>query len=142
MIEISHITIETQLESVLELCYKILGQHLREVDGYKYDDWKERLEKHSHLLLHAFDDDNIVAAVLGRPESADSLVMGFTACDEKYRKRGITKKLVQKFELNAKSENFKYITLGADKDAEAFYEKCGYIAINELHGQKIYQKIL
>lgn len=142
MIQISTIENETQLKLVLEICYNILGQHLRKIDGYKYEDWLEKIDKYSKLLLYAHDENKIIAAVLGRHESADSLVMGFTACEENYRMRGITRKLVQEFEMNAKKLNYKYITLGADKDAEVFYEKCGYIAINEVHGQCIYQKIL
>jgi len=140
--DITAIHNETQLAAVLELCYGILGQHLRDIDGYRYEEWLARLEKHSFLLLYAHENGKPIAAVLGRPENADSLVMGFAACDEAYRKRGITRMLTQLFEANAKEAGFKYITLGADKAAESFYEKCGYVCINELHGQKIYQKVL
>lgn len=38
--------------------------------------------------------------------------------------------------------SFRYITLGADKSAEGFYEKCGFHEIFEIHGQKIYQRML
>lgn len=151
---------DEQLKAVLEFCYGILGQYLREVENYRYEDWQKRIEKYSPLLLYAVDADDeksgaasksavaaaseaaVIAAVLGRPENSDSLVMGFAACDEKYRRQGITSELIRKFELNAAEMKFKYITLGADKDAEGFYEKCGYNNIFEVHGQKIYQKIL
>ena len=88
------------------------------------------------------DGERPIAAVLGRPESADSLVMGLVACDEAYRRQGITRKLVRRFDENAKLLGFKYITLGAADDAWGFYEKCGYSAIAEVHGQKIFQKVL
>lgn len=44
--------------------------------------------------------------------------------------------------IKEKQSGFKYITLGADKNAEGFYEKLGYSIINEMRGQKIYQKVL
>ena len=140
--DISAIQNESQLDAVLEFCYGILGQHLRDIDGYRHEEWLARVEKHSSLLLYAHEDGEPIAAVLGRPENADSLVMGFVACDEKHRLRGITRASTQAFEANAKREGYKYITLCADQNAEGFYEKCGYTRINEMHGQKIYQKLL
>ena len=133
---------EEQLKAVLELCYSILGNHLKDVDNYRYEDWKKRLEKDNELLIFACESEKVVAAVLGRRESDESLVLGFVACDEKYRGRGITKELMARFEDNAEKMGFKYITLGADDKATGFYEKCGYKIINEVHGQKIYQKLL
>ena len=94
---------------------------------YAYAAWRERMEKYSRLLVYAKKDGEIVSAVLGRPESEESLVCGMVACDEKFRLRGM---------------GFRYITLGADGDAEGFYEKCGFHVIFEVHGQKIYQRML
>lgn len=140
--EIAYIENESQLKPVLALCYDILGHHLKEIDYYSYEAWKERIESYSRLLVYARVNGEIVAAVLGRPENNDSLVMGFTACVLGSRMKGITKALVERFENNAKEMNFKRITLGADKDAEGFYEKCGYTVCDEMHGQKIYRKEL
>jgi|BioPla2DNA2_1021312.scaffolds.fasta_scaffold127789_1 predicted N-acetyltransferase YhbS len=131
-----------KLSLVLEFCYNILGQHLREIENYSYKEWEERIYYYPNLMLYAELNDQIISAVLGRAESKDSLIMGFTACDERFRKQGITKNLVSLLENNAKLSGFKYITLGADPHAHGFYEKCGYQVINELHGQKIFQKIL
>jgi len=142
IMETCYIKEDEQLDAVLALCYSILGEHLREVDNYKYADWKDRVSKYSRLLIYAKEDNVVIAAVLGRPENADSLVLGFAACHEGFRLRGITSKLIQRIEINAKEMGFKYITLGANSKAEAFYEKCGYRIINEIHGQKIFQKIL
>jgi predicted GNAT family N-acyltransferase len=142
LFQISYIEDESQLKEVLELCYDILGQHLRDSEYYRYDDWKERIGTYSKVLVYAHENGKIIAAVLGRPENDKSLVMGFTACNNAFRMKGITKELVKQFEHNAKELAFKYITLGADSKAEEFYEKCGYKAITEMHGQKIYQKLL
>lgn len=109
---------------------------------YAYAAWKERMEKFSRLLLYAQEEGAIAAVVLGRPESAESLVCGMVACDEKFRRRGITKMLMECFAENARSMGFHYITLGADKEAEGFYEKCGFHPIFEIHGQKVYQRML
>ena len=44
------------------------------------------------------------------------------------------------FETEAVQAGFRYITLGSEEDV--FYEKCGFHVIDEMHGQKIYQKLL
>lgn len=78
--------------------------------------------------------------MLGRAENQDSLVIGFVACEEAYRRQGITKKLMDYFEESAKAMGFKYITLGSH--ADAFYEKCGYNLIFQIDNRNIYQKII
>ncbi|MDR1703776.1 MAG: GNAT family N-acetyltransferase, partial [Clostridiales bacterium] len=138
----AYIENEVQLHDVLEFCYAILGQNSREIEYYTYEAWKERLGKYSPVLVYAHENGEIIAAVLGRPESEENLVMGFVACGERYRMRGITKSLVQVFEKNARDLGFKHITLGAHKDAEGFYTKCGYSIIDEVHGQNVFRKIL
>lgn len=140
MIEYAQIDTEEQLEPVLEMCYRILGDRLREAPQYSREAWRERLGRYSRLLTYAHDNGRVVAAVLGRPENADSLVMGFVACEEGYRMKGITRELAARFEAGADAMGFKYITLGAAPEAEGFYEKLGYSCIVVMDGQKIYQK--
>jgi len=142
MFQISVIENEIQLKSALELCYDILGQHYREDEIYGYESWQKRLEKYNSVLLYAHIDGNAVAAVLGRPENDDSIIIGFTACGMEYRKQGITGALLKQFEENAKTLGFKYVTLGSDPDAEEFYKKNGYKVIGEANGRKILQKFL
>lgn len=171
-ISVGYVETEEELKAVLRLCYRLLTPKLMvtlpgekndsesvyvaaeemknqgAVDSeifeniYAYAAWKERMEKYSRLLVYAKQDGEIVSAVLGRPESEESLVCGMVACDEKFRRRGITKMLMEKFVKNAHEMGFRYITLGADGDAEGFYEKCGFHVIFEIHGQKIYQRML
>ncbi|MDE6763616.1 MAG: GNAT family N-acetyltransferase [Oscillospiraceae bacterium] len=129
---------EQELKQVLDLCYSILGENNSELYGYSA--WKERLQNGLQPLVYAVEDGKIVSAVLGRAENSDSLVIGFVACDENCRRRGITKKLMFYFEDLARKLNFKYITLGSEEDA--FYEQCGYNIIFQTHGQNIYQKQL
>lgn len=140
MYDISFVETENQLKQVLDFCYDILGQHLREVEHYRYEDWKKRLKNDSKLLVYAHEDGDVISAVLGRRESGESLVCGFVACEAGHRRQGITKRLMNIFEAEAVRAGFRYITLGSD--ADGFYEKCGYHVINEMHGQKIYRKIL
>lgn len=132
--------IETELElrEVLELCYRILGTDNDEL--YGYDAWHRRLSDSLQPLVYALKDGKIVSAVLGRAENKDSLVIGFVACHENYRKQGITKDLLSYFEDLARKQGFKYITLGSKEDV--FYQKCGYKVIFQVHGQNIFQKIL
>lgn len=131
---------EPQLRQVLDFCYGILGENLRDVAPYRYEDWIERMERDNKLLVYAHEDGKVISAVLGRRESEESLVCGFVACEAGHRRQGITKRLMDIFETEAVRAGFRYITLGSN--ADAFYEKCGYQVINEIHGQKIYQKLL
>lgn len=132
--------IETELElrEVLELCYRILGTGNAEL--YGYNAWHKRLTDGLQPLVYALKDGKIVSAVLGRAENKDSLVIGFVACHENYRQQGITKDLLSYFEDLARKKGFKYITLGSKEDA--FYLKCGYKVISQVHDQNIFQKIL
>ncbi len=138
MIKFKEIETEQELKSVLELCYYILGNDDTEL--YCYDAWYKRFKDGLQPLVYAYDGDKIVSAVLGRSENEDSLVIGFVACDESYRRQGVTRKLMDYFEERAGELGYKYITLGSKEDA--FYEKCGYRIIFEINGQNIYQKIL
>lgn len=137
-VTIKEIRTEQELKSALALCYRILGHDDSEL--YGYDAWLKRLRDGLQPLMYAQDGDKVVSAVLGRRESAESLVIGFVACAEAYRRRGITKSLMAHFEESARKMGYKYITLGSE--ADAFYEKCGYKLIFQIHGQNIYQKIL
>ena len=138
MIEFKEIKIEQELTAVLEMCYRILGNDNAEL--YGYEAWLNRLKDGLQPLIYACDGDKIISAVLGRAENKDSLVIGFVACDEKHRRQGITKKLMELFEEKARELGYKYITLGSKEDA--FYEKCGYKTIFEINSQNIYQKVL
>jgi len=129
---------ESELNEVLELCYRVLGK--RDDELYGYDAWYKRLQDGLQPLVYAQKDDKIVSAVLGRAENQKSLVIGFVACDVDYRRQGITKRLLKYFEDIAKEKGFQYITLGSEEDA--FYESCGYNVIFQIHGQNIYQKRL
>lgn len=138
MIEYKEIKTEQELTAVLEMCYRILGND--SIELYGYEAWLVRLKDGLQPLLYACNEEKIVSAVLGRAENKDSLVIGFVACDENYRRQGITKKLMELFETKAREMKYKYITLGSKEDT--FYEKCGYKNIFEINSQNIYQKAL
>lgn len=162
MISVKYVETEEELTAVLRLCYRLLAPKLMVTlpeekgdakasqengseifkDIYAYAAWKERMKEYSRLLVYAEEDGKVVAAVLGRPESAESLVCGMVACSEQFRLCGITRMLMEHFVENARGMSFHYITLGADKNAEGFYEKCGFHEIFEIHGQKVYQRML
>lgn len=137
-VKMKEIETELELKEVLEVCYDILGTDNSEL--YGYDAWHKRFVEGSEPLVYAMKDEEIVAAILGRAENKDSLVIGFVACLENYRRQGITKGLLGYFEDLARKKGFKYITLGSKEDA--FYEKCGYKIIFQVHDQNVFQKIL
>ena len=78
---------ESELKEVLKLCYKVLGTRNDEL--YGYDAWYHRLQDGSQPLVYAIKDEKIVSAVLGRAENKESLVIGFVACDENFRRQKI-----------------------------------------------------
>ena len=129
----------TELNKVLKFCYQILGE--RNDDVYGPDAWADRLNE-NYLMVFAEASGDIVSAVMGRAENQDSIVLGFAACRLDYRKSGITSSLLSTLEDNARKYGYKYITLGSAEEALGFYEKCDYHMIAEMHGQKIYQKLL
>ena len=129
----------TELNKVLKFCYQILGE--RNDDVYGPDAWADRLNE-NYLMVFAEASGDIVSVVMGRAENQDSIVLGFAACRSDYRKNGITSSLLSTLEDNARKYGYKYITLGSAEEAFGFYEKCGYHMITEMHGQKIYQKLL
>ena len=137
-VNMKEIETEQELRKALELCYDILGTENTEL--YGYDAWHKSFLEGTQPLVYAVKDEKIVSAVLGRAENEESLVIGFAACHEDYRKQGITKALLGYFEDLARKQGFKYITLGSKEDA--FYEKCGYKVIFQIHDQNIFQKIL
>ena len=139
-IRYAHVAGEVTLHRVLDLCCGILGERVCQRAPYRREDWLIRLTECLELLLYAADGKRIVSAVMGRPESVESLVCGFVACDEKYRRQGITRRLMEMLADTARQKGFRYITLGSD--ADGFYEKCGYRPIFEIHGQAIYQLLL
>ena len=129
----------TELNKVLKFCYEILGEHKDNVYGPAA--WANRLNE-NYLMIFAEKDGNIVSAVMGRAENRDSIVLGFAACRADCRNNGITSSLLSRLENNARKYGYKYITLGSADESVGFYEKCGYKIIAEMHGQKIYQKLL
>lgn len=143
MLEIREIENELELKSVLQMCYSVFNEidhDLENSEIYGYSAWEKRLKNHLQPMVYAVEDKKIVSAVLGRAENSDSMVIGIVACDEKYRRRGITKQLMIRFEGTARKMGYKYITLGSFEDS--FYEHCGYNVIFKTHNQNIYQKIL
>lgn len=136
---IKRISDKSELKAVLEMCWDILGQP--NTDIYSEEAWQSRLDN-GCLLLYAELNGKPVAAALGRAENSESVVLGYCCCREKYRRRGITCALLAALERSAADNGYKYVTLGSGDGAWGFYEKCGYILINEIHGQRIYQKLL
>jgi len=141
-ITISCVENTANLRRVCDLCASVLGEQYANIEIYTFAAWAQRLSECSSVMQYAEADGAVVAAVLCRRESADSLVLGAVCCAESFRKQGVTSRLLAAVEANAAKCGYKYITLGSASDAEPFYEKRGYKNIFEIHGQKIYQKLL
>ena len=127
---------EEELKSVLELCYRILGNDNEEI--YGFEACRGRLQECGHPMVYAVKDDTIVSAVLGRSEGNGNVIIGMVACHEDYRRQGITRKLMGYFEECAKEMGFNRATLGSR--ADGFYESCGYKVIFNTGYQNVFQK--
>lgn len=136
--EIKEIRREDELKKVLAMCERILGHRCD--DLYSYEAWLHRMNEGVSPMIYAEAGNEVISAVLGRAENCDSLVIGYVACDERFRRKGITQKLMNCFETSAKKRGYKYISLGSY--ADEFYEKCGYRKIGQANGQSIYQKVI
>ncbi|MCM1166778.1 MAG: GNAT family N-acetyltransferase [Lachnospiraceae bacterium] len=136
---IKQINDERTLKKVLDMCYSILGEHYEGL--YSREAWTRRLDR-GFLMLYAELGGEPIAAVLGRAESPDSAVIGFAACVEKYRGKGVTKSLMSSFERSARLHDYLKITLTSFNNAWGFYEKCGYEVVGEKFGKRVYCKYL
>lgn len=136
---IKQISDERTLRRVLDMCYSILGEHYEGL--YSRDAWARRLDR-GYLMLYAEKNGVPIAAVLGRAESPDSVVIGFAACVEEYRGRGVTRDLIGSFERSARLHDYCRITLSSFNGAWGFYEKCGYELVEEKLGKRIYCKYI
>ena len=138
MITLQQIQTEKMLSAALDFCYPILGHEDHEI--YCRSAWLERFRSGNQPLVCAVQDGQIIAAVLGRSENSESLILGFAACREDYRRQGITSRLIAMFEMLAKDMDYRTITLGSRTNG--FYEKCGYRLLIHTEEQNIYQKTL
>lgn len=137
-IELIQIQSEELLCRALDLCYPILGHENHPI--YCREAWMERLCGGNQPLVCAIVNGEVISAVLGRSESPESLILGFAACREDFRHRGITRRLITLFETLARDMGYRTITLGSR--ANGFYEKCGYRILRRTDEQTIYQKTL
>lgn len=136
-------TVETveELKEVLAMCYTMLPDGWSEDDVYGVEAWIKRMSER-YLLVYAADEHGKPAsAALGRAENADSVVLGFVFCRADCRRQGLTRACVERLEENARAHGYRCITLGSSDEAWGFYEVCGYRQVNEMHGQRIYQKV-
>ncbi|MDP2860094.1 MAG: GNAT family N-acetyltransferase [bacterium] len=62
------------------------------------------------------------------PDTKDGYFLGWFAVHKDYRRRGLGRKIVEKVEEYARSQNGRFITIdtGEDNKAQTFYEKVGY----------------
>ncbi len=70
---------------------------MKNVEHYRYEDWRERLKNEKEFLQFVYKNNRVISAVLERKESRESLIDGFVACGDKYRNLGITKRLMSEF---------------------------------------------
>lgn len=93
-----------ELQEAVALCHRILRVDSND-ELYGCAAWEARLN-HRELMVAAWQEGHVVAAVLGRAENPDSVVMGMVACAEEYRGQGITARLIAQLEQHAREGGF------------------------------------
>jgi GNAT superfamily N-acetyltransferase len=97
----------------------------------RYRPWStiyNNYKRESSLFVGAFDKNKIKGIVFGYIKK-NKILLGEMAVSNKYQGKNIGKKLINKFETNAKKLNKNYIELGAWGSAEKFYLKLNYYPI-------------
>lgn len=92
-------------------------------------DSKERfilfLDKNPQLSMLAEDENKIIGTALGSFDGRRGYLQKVVV-DEKYRKKGIGLKLVEKVIHKLYSLGTTYIPISVEKENVHFYEKCGF----------------
>lgn len=88
------------------------------------------------LMLYVEVEDEVIATVLSFLENNGNITIGMVATNEKYRKKGIAKKLMLMIEKRAKELGVHLIALGSAETAEGFYTKLGYTGQLLIQSQK------
>ena len=101
---------------------KPIGMELRE---------KDIAQDHEEFHIAAFDSDKAIGCVLLRPIDTDNIRLRQMAVMDKYQGQGIGKKLVAFAEKTAAQKGYKTIETKARKTARGFYEKLGYIYLED-----------
>lgn len=92
--------------------------------------------KKSSIFYVAVEGDRIVGMIRGRPDQLINLYV-----QEEFHGRGIARKLVERFETEAKRGEVEEIKIRSSVYAMPFYEKMGYkktTGMRNLRGIKIY----
>jgi|SRR5215213_8253916 len=90
----------------------------------------EELEKEKdHLLIGAYEDDNLLACCMLVEENPDTVRLRQMAVLNNLQGKGIGKALMIFAENLARDRGYKKISMHARKNAIGFYEKMGYVRI-------------
>jgi GNAT superfamily N-acetyltransferase len=115
----------------LILNYTVLGNTV-----YNWEFWTEQLHRNPHLLLYAQKNGEIVGAVWGWVGQDNGVTVGMVAVDEAHRRQGIGKRLMDELVCRVKAAGYRTMALGAAKEEEGFYRKCGFYPTLFLQSKK------
>ena len=93
---------------------------------YTWKFWKNQLHANPQLLLYSEDTGGVVGAVWGWVEPNNNVTVGMVAVDEKHRRQGFGKRLMNELVKQVKESGRHTIALGALEESEDFYIKCGF----------------
>jgi predicted GNAT family N-acyltransferase len=104
---------------------KLREEILRKPLGLSFSPEELEAEK-NHLLLAAYEDDQLLGCCMLVQEGADTVRLRQMAVVDDLQGKGVGRVLMQFAENLAHDRGFKRITMHARKNAMGFYEKMGY----------------
>ena len=126
MMEIQTVENEETLRRVFDFGDLILNYTALGHTVYNWEFWTEQFRRNPHLLLYAQRQGELVGAVCGWVGQDNNVTVGMVAVAEAHRRQGIGKSLMDELVRRVKSAGHRTVALGASKEAEGFYLRCGF----------------
>lgn len=115
--------LETQFP---EYSSEIISWIINNPRGHNRARTEEEITKGYLICLGAFLDNNLVGFCFGLPTWGGVSTIYWLAVEPAYQKKGIGKKLLSEWEIDAKSQGGHTIHLNTDDRNLEFYKKSGY----------------
>ena len=100
------------------------------------ENWIERWENDSALLLYAMDGDKLCGFAWGYGTPGQYVNIAMDGVSPEYKNRGIHEALLVEFEKRAKQRGYYGLILGILDGAEEFYAKMGFIGRTLIQSEK------
>ena len=120
----------TQTE--FDLAYQIRVQVFVQEQGIAVEEELDDLDPVcTHFILMDTLDQKVVGTCRLVPQDSTECHLGRMCILKEYRNQGLAKLLCDHFDVEARHQNYKIVTIHAQCSAQQFYEKVGYKPTND-----------